>query len=158
VFYGRQFCLGKKRGPKVGKTKRGKGSKVMVVADGKGIPLGVSLASASPHEVKVIDKTIEQLGKKPERLIGDKAYDSDEFREELKKEGIELVAPHRENRRKPKTQDGRALRRYKRRWKIERTIAWLGNYRRLVTRWERSDKMYQAFLHIACALITCNNL
>ena len=106
----------------------------------------------------MIDKTIEQLGKKPERLIGDKAYDSDEFREELKKEGIELVAPHRENRRKPKTQDGRALRRYKRRWKIERTIAWLGNYRRLVTRWERSDKMYQAFLHIACALITCNNL
>lgn len=130
----------------------------MVVADGRGIPLGVSLASASPHEVKVIDKTIEQLGKKPERLIGDKAYDSDHLRSELGKQGIELVAPHRENRRRPKTQDGRALRRYKRRWKIERTIAWLGNYRRLVTRWEHNDRMYQAFLHIACALITCSNL
>ena len=130
----------------------------MVVADGKSIPLGVSLASASPHEVTLIDKTIDQLGKKPEHLVGDKAYDSDGFRSQLKKQGIELVAPHRENRRKPKTQDGRALRRYKRRWKIERTIAWFGNYRRLVTRWEHNDRMYQAFLHIACALITCNNL
>jgi len=120
--------------------------------------LAVSLASASPHEVKVIAQTIHQLGKKPERLIGDKAYDSDKFRKELKKQDIELVAPHRSNRHKAPTQDGRALRRYKRRWKIERTIAWLGNYRRLVTRWEHNDKMYQAFLHIACALITCNNL
>jgi len=107
--------------------------------------------------VTLIDKTIDQLGKKPKRLIGDKAYDSDKLREDLKKQGIELIAPPRKNKRK-KLQDGRALRRYKRRWKIERTIAWLGNYRRLVTRWERNDKMYQAFLHIACALITCNNL
>jgi len=158
MLYGRQLCISKKRGPKVGKTKRGKGTKLMVVGDGKSIPLAVSLASASPHEVKVIDKTIDQLGKKPERLIGDKAYDSDEFRKELKKQSIELIAPHRSNRCKAPTQDGRALRRYKRRWKIERTIAWLGNYRRLVTRWEHNDKMYQAFLHIACALITCNNL
>ncbi|MFH0771600.1 MAG: IS5 family transposase [Candidatus Omnitrophota bacterium] len=130
----------------------------MVVADGKGIPLGVSLHSASPHEVTLADKTLETLGAKPEHLVCDKGYDSDVFRSNLEKRGIELVAPHRENRRKPKTQDGRALRRYKRRWKIERTIAWLGNYRRLVTRWERNDRMYQAFLHIACALITCNSL
>jgi transposase len=130
----------------------------MVLADGQGIPLGVSLHSASPAEVKLAHETIEDLGKKPRRLVCDKAYDSDGFRKELKKQGIELVAPHRKGRRKPKTQDGRALRRYRRRWKIERTIAWLGNYRRLVTRWEHNDKMYQAFLHIACALITCNNL
>jgi len=130
----------------------------MVVADGQGIPLGVSLHSASPHEVKLADQTLDKLGKKPQHLVCDKAYDSDGFRKVLQKKGIELVAPHRVNRHKPKLQDGRALRRYKRRWKIERTIAWLGNYRRLVTRWERNDKMYQAFLHIACALITCNNL
>jgi transposase len=129
----------------------------MVVGDGKSIPLAVSLAFARPHEVKVIDKMIDQLGKKPEHLIGDKAYDSDEFRRKLKRRGIELVAPPRKNRTKI-LQDGRALRRYRRRWKIERTIAWFGNYRRLITRWEHNDKMYQAFLHIACALITCNNL
>ena len=157
MFYGWHFCILKKRGPKVGKTKRGKGSKLMVVADGRSIPLGVSLASASPHEVTLIEKTIDQLGKTPEHLVGDKAYDSDAFRTRLKERGIELVAPPRRNKR-IKLQDGRALRRYRRRWKIERTNAWFGNYRRLVTRWERNDKMYQAFLHIACALITCNNL
>jgi len=129
----------------------------MVVADGQSIPLGVSIASASPHEVTLIDETIDQLGKKPEHLVGDKAYDSDKFRKSLAAKGIELVAPPRINKRK-KLQDGRALRRYRRRWKIERTNAWFGNYRRLVIRWERNDKMYQAFLHIACALITCNNL
>ena len=130
----------------------------MVLADGKGIPLGVSLHSASPHEVKLAHKTLATVKGKPRYLVCDKAYDSDAFRDELGKLGIELVAPHRSNRKKAKRQDGRSLRRYKRRWKIERTIAWLGNYRRLVTRWERNDKMYQAFLHIACALITCNNL
>src|SRR3989338_973682 len=157
MFYGRHICLSKKRGPEVGKTKRGKGTKLMVVADGQSIPLGVSVASASPHEITLIEKTIDQLGKTPEHLVGDKAYDSKEFRQRLAKQGIELVVPDR-SCRKRKLQDGRALRRYKRRWKIERTIAWLGNYRRLVTRWEHNDKMYQAFLHIACALITCNNL
>ena len=157
MFYGRYFCIRKKRGPKVGKTKRGKGSKLMVVADGRSIPLGVSLASASPHEVMLIEKTIDQLGKTPEHLVGDKAYDSDAFRARLKERGIELVAPARRNKR-IKLQDGRALRRYRRRWKIERTNAWFGNYRRLVIREERDDRMYQAFLHIACALITCNNL
>jgi hypothetical protein len=45
---------------------------------------------------------------------------------ELAQLGIELIAPHRRNRKKPKTQDGRPLRRYKRRWKIERLFAWLG--------------------------------
>ena len=157
MFHGRHFCIRKKRGPKVGKTKRGKGTKLMVVADGRSIPLGVSLASASPHEVTLIEKTIDQLGKTPEHLVGDKAYDSDAFRARLKERGIELVAPARRNKR-IKLQDGRALRRYRRRWKIERTNAWFGNYRRLVIRWERNDRMYQAFLHIACALITCNNL
>jgi len=78
----------------------------MVVADGKGIPLGVSIHAASPHEVKLADKTLEQVGKKPEQLVCDKGYDSDEFRRWLREQGIELVAPHRENRRKPKLQDG----------------------------------------------------
>ena len=95
---------------------------------------------------------------KPERLICDKGYDSDPLREQLKKRGIELIAPHRNNRRKAATQDGRALRRYSRRWKIERSIAWFGNYRRVIVRWDRKIEIYRAFVHIACALITCNKL
>jgi IS5 family transposase len=59
----------------------------------------------------------------PERLIGDKAYDSDPLDAELAERGIELIAPHRSNRRKAPTQNGRTLRRYRRRWKVERLWA-----------------------------------
>jgi hypothetical protein len=59
----------------------------------------------------------------PQRLIGDRAYDADPLDSELAKLGVEMIAPHRRNRKRPKTQDGRSLRRYKRRWKIERLFA-----------------------------------
>lgn len=93
----------------------------------------------------------------PKRLIGDKAYDSNHLRAQFLERGIELIAPARKFRVK-EVQDGRALRRYQHRWKVERTLSWLSHYRRLVIRWERKPKMYQAFVHIACALITCRYL
>jgi len=140
----------------------------MVVVDGQGIPIGSSLASASPAEVKLVDQTLEQIKvprngpgrpkQRPERLIGDKAYDSDPLRKELKKRGIDLIAPHRKNRKKPMTQDGRKLRRYRKRWKVERTFAWIGNFRRLVVRYEKLITVYRAFFHIACLLITLRML
>jgi len=89
----------------------------------------------------------------PPRLIVDRAYDSDPLRWRLAQRGIEMVCPHRRNRRRASLQDGRALRRYRRRWKIERLIAWLGNFRRLVVRYERNISMYQAFMHVACLFI-----
>jgi len=95
---------------------------------------------------------------KPERVIADKAYDSDPLRERLAARDIELVAPHRRNRVRPKTQDGRALRRYRRRWKVERTFSWLQNFRRLVVRYERHSRIFLAFVHVACMLITLRAL
>ena len=89
----------------------------------------------------------------PERLIGDKAYDSDPLDARLADQGIAMIAPHRRNRTKPQTQDGRVLRRYKRRWKIERLFAWLGNFRRLVVRYERQVENYRGFVHLGCILI-----
>jgi transposase len=95
----------------------------------------------------------------PQRLVCDKGYDSDGLRERLLLErDIDLICPHRRNRKRVPLQDGRKLRRYKRRWKVERTFAWLGNYRRLVVRYERSLKMYRAFFHVACLLITLRKL
>ena len=91
-------------------------------------------------------------------MIADRAYDSDPLRMRLKARGIELVCPHRKSRRKPSTQDGRALRRYRKRWRVERTFAWLGNFRRLVVRYERHSLIYQAFFRIACLLITLRHL
>jgi len=86
-------------------------------------------------------------------VIADKAYDSDPLRHRLQIRGIELICPHKKNRVRAATQDGRALRRYKRRWIVERTNAWLGNFRRLVVRYDRSLKIYGAFFHIACFMI-----
>lgn len=89
----------------------------------------------------------------PERLIGDRAYDSDPLDAKLKEKGIEMIAPHRKNRKKKKTQDGRKLRRYKRRWKVERFFAWLFNFRRTLVRQEQKAENYLAFLLLACMKI-----
>jgi transposase len=91
----------------------------------------------------------------PELLIGDRAYDSDAHDARIREKfGIELVSPHRRGRKRKPTQDGRHLRRYVRRWKVERTFAWLANSRRLVNRWERNPHVYAGFLSLACILIT----
>ena len=164
IVSGRQFRSGEKRGCGVGKTKRGKGTKWMVVVDGAGIPLGNYLHSASPAEVKLAETTLATIRvgrshhagrprQKPMRVIADKAYDSDPLRERLRQRGIELICPHKRNRVRPATQDGRVLRRYQRRWIVERTNAWLGNFRRLVVRYDRSLTIYGAFFHIACFMI-----
>jgi IS5 family transposase len=78
---------------------------------------------ASPHEVTLVGQTLDGrfVAERSQRLIGDRAYDSDGLDEELANQGIEVIAPHRRGRKK--TQDGRQLRRYKRRWKIERLFA-----------------------------------
>ena len=89
----------------------------------------------------------------PGHLIGDKAYDSDPLDARLAERGVEMIAPHRKNRKRAKTQDGRPLRRYRRRWKIERLFAWLGNFRRLVVRYERQVENYRGFVHLGCILI-----
>lgn len=156
----RQLRSGQKGGSCVGKTKRGKGTKWMAVVDGNGLPLGITVHSASPAEVKLTEEPLKDIpvNRLPERLIGDKAYDSDPLAEVLLNTyGIELIAPNRRNR-KVKTQDGRPLRRYKRRWKVERFFAWLGNFRRLLIRWERHVENYLGFLHLACSIILLRHL
>jgi transposase len=86
-------------------------------------------------------------------LTADRAYDSDKLRGSLLAKGWDLVCPHRRGRIRPKTQDGRKLRRYRRRWKIERTIAWVSSFRRLIVRHEYYSFIYQGFIHLACILI-----
>lgn len=139
----------------MGKTKRGKGTKLMAVADGAGFPVAISVGSASPHEVRLVEETLDKrlVEEKPERLIGDRAYDSDPLDTRLAKQGVILIAPHKANRKKQKTQDGRSLRPYRRRWKVERLFAWLQNYRRILVRYERFLENYLAFVHLACIVI-----
>jgi transposase len=125
----------------------------MICSDGQGIPLAVMTETASRHEVKLVEPLLEKMtlqNRQPLRLIYDKAADSDPLRTRLRERGIDLICPHKRNRKKAKTQDGRKLRRYKRRWKIERSIAWLHNYRRIVTRWEYHAHLFLGFVKLAC--------
>ncbi len=137
----------------------------MVVVDGKGVPLGSQLTSATPAEIRFAESTLACIGvfrggrpKKPKRVIADRGYDSNPLRLRLQSRGIVLIAPYRSNRTKNLMNDGRTLRRFRKRWKVERTFAWLGSYRRLVVRYDRRLSIYRAFFHLACALITLRSL
>ncbi|OHB56287.1 MAG: hypothetical protein A2Y12_02535 [Planctomycetes bacterium GWF2_42_9] len=148
-FYRWNICSRQKRGDGVGKTKKGKGTQIMGITDAFGLPIAISAASASPHEVTLVENTLDAcfLENVPEKIIGDMAYDSDPLDNRLAKErGIELIAPHKTNRVKSMTQDGRVLRRYKKRWKVKRLFAWLQNFRRLVVRYEYHLENFLAIL------------
>jgi transposase len=149
-----------KGGACVGKTKCGKGTKIMVLSEAEGIPLAAEIHSASPAEVTLIESLLDEqpLPKTPQRLIYDMAADSDPLRERLRERGIELICPHRKNRVKPATQDGRRLRRYRKRYKIERLNSWIQNFRRLVVRYEHIATNFLGFVQLACAMIVMRKL
>jgi transposase len=150
------FSKAKGGGDGIGCTKAGKGVKIMVLVDARGLPVAVETAPASPHESTLVQALFDWMltEEAPERVIGDKAYDSDALDKMLAANGVELIAPHRRSRRRENaTQDGRALRRYKRRFTVERAIAWFQNFRRLCIRWEKSTVLFQGYLHFACAIL-----
>src|SRR6476620_2880954 len=126
-FIDATFAMAKGGGADIGPTKRGKGLKIMAIVDRHGLPLSVSTHAANHHEVRLVQLCFDfyMIEAKPENLIGDRAYDSDPLDEELRRDGIEMIAPHRSNRSRPATQDGRRLRRYARRWVVERFFAWV---------------------------------
>ncbi len=132
----------------------------MAIATDDSLPFAVSVQSASPHETQLVEEVLAGsfLDELPARLIGDKAYDSDALDRDLQqKYDIELIAPHRADR-KHKTQDGRALRRYKKRWRVERLFAWLQWFRRLVTRYEYHIENFLGMIHLACVIILLRHL
>jgi len=132
----------------------------MAVADRSGLPIAVGIESGQRNEQKLVVGTLKRsfLRKQlPKILIGDKAYDSDPLDAELAAMGIEMISPHHPRRRR-KTQDGRKLRRYKRRWKVERLFAWIFRFRRLVTRYEEKAENYLGLLQLACAQILWRRL
>ena len=156
-----------KRGDAVGLTKRGKGSKLAVLVVGESLPVGVQLAAANEGETSLAQPTVEEVAKLagddpacwPKRIIADKGYDSDELRAAFASVDIQLLAPHRSNRTaKTRSNDGRCMRRYKRRWIVERFFAWLNGFRRLIVWHERHSLMYRAFVHVACVLVTMRAL
>lgn len=150
-FIDGMFASAKGGGEEIGPTKRGKGLKIMAIVDKHGLPLSVSTHAAQHHEVTLVQLSFDfyMIEAKPEKLIGDKAYDSDLLDEELRQQGIEMIAPHKRNRVKPNTQDGRKLKRYQRRWLVERFFAWIQWQRRILVRWEYYAANFLGFVQLA---------
>lgn len=138
----------------------------MAMADGCGNPISVVLAPGTAGEAGLVEKVLENrfTRGKPERIIGDKAYDSTGLGKKLRARGIKLIAPqiatpagHDRSARR-RRQDGRALRRYGRRWKVERLWAWLLRYRRISTRHERNAQTFLGFVLLACIILLARRL
>lgn len=131
----------------------------MVISDRAGLPIAARIASGPRHESQLVEETIASRFTKalPKKLIGDKAFDSDPLDERLAKRGVELIAPQHP-RHRSKSQDGRPLRRYRRRWHIERLIAWLLRHRRVHTRYEYKAGNFLGFIYLACFKILARYL
>lgn len=157
-FIDATFAAAKGGGEAVGLTRKGKGTKLQLVVDAKGVPLALSIDSADVGETAMVQQTLALADEdvQPQRLIGDRGYDSDALDRTLAELGIEMIAPNRSNR--SQTQDGRPLRRYRNRWIVERTIAWIGNHRRLLTRHEKHASLFAAFATLGCLMIALRHL
>jgi len=140
----------------------------MLLTDGGGLPMACHLDNARFHEISLAEIVLDKIGvrtksgrvrRRPEQLVADKAYDARSLRKYLRNKGVKVCIPERV--RKPDDQFRRRCGRpyaldeaaYKERWRIERTFAWLGNFKRLVVRYENILTVYQGFFHIACFLI-----
>ncbi len=126
----------------------------MAIADRDGLPISICIGDGSRHDVTLTEQALDEahVDLLPPNLVGDKAWDSKKHQVRLLEErGIQLIAPARStSSRRP---DGRRMRRYKRRWKVERLFAWLQNFRRLVVRWEYKAENFLGFLQLGCVVI-----
>ena len=143
----------------------------MLVANGNGLPIGFELARANHHEVKLAIPTLETVRvpcqgagrpkQRPKELVADKAYDSKGFRDWLRSRKIKPTIPPYERRPRKRPRRGRPVKAgpgYAERWKVERTFAWLGNFRRLLVRHERCLSTFRAFVLIAFILVSLKRL
>jgi transposase len=136
----------------VGKTKVGKGMKLEVIVEHSGLPLGLEAAAADVSEQDLLMPALDDVPVEVPpgtAVVCDKAYDSDPLRDDLEDAGYTPVIPHRKNRVKPSRNDGRRLRRYRHRWRIERTNAWLHCYRALAVRWAYYSFMYVGLVYLS---------
>jgi IS5 family transposase len=126
--------------------------KLEVVADASGLPLGLAAAGANVSEQELLKPALDDVpvaAPPGTPVIADKGHDSDRLRDEVEGDGYETIIPHRKNRVKPGRNDGRKLRRYRHRWRIERTNAWLHCYRGLAVRWSYYPFMYVGMVYVS---------
>jgi transposase len=165
------FASAKRGGDKVGLTKKGKGTKWMLVVDGNGVPLGFHLKSANVAEVKLAEQTLDTIQvarprgrpkRRPAKLVADRGYDSSAFRAALRRRGIGMCIPPKRRPATWRPKRGRPVvarkAEYRLRYTVERSFAWLGNFRRLLIRWERLIAVYRSFFAVAVMVLCVKRL
>jgi transposase len=165
-FLDGSFAPAKRGGEKVGVTKKGKGTKWMLVVDGHGLPVGFHLESANTAEVKLAAPTLDTIRvarprgrpkRRPQKLVADRGYDSSAFREALRRRSIAMCIPPKRRPATWRPKRGRPVvarkAEYRLRYTVERSFAWLGNFRRLLIRWERLIEVYRSFFTVAVMLV-----
>lgn len=133
------------------------GTKRSLLSEGNGVPLGIVIASANRHDMKLVEATLASqrvVSETPQDgiryLCGDKGYDYEKVRELIKEWGYIGHIPPRDERERviDDIPNYRA-----RRWVVERTHSWMNRFRRLLIRWEKKPENYLAMLHLVCACI-----
>jgi transposase len=167
AFLDGSFVPAKKGGEKVGLTRKGKGTKWMLVVDGNGLPLGFHLDGANRAEVRLAQQTLDTIrvarprGRakvRPETLVADRGYDSSAFRRALRRRGIRMCIPPKRRPAKWRPKRGRPVvarkQEYRQRYTVERSFAWLGNFHRLLIRWEHLVSVYQSWFTFAVMVLS----
>lgn len=131
------------------------GSKHHLITDSAGVPLAISLTGGNRNDVTQLLPLVDGVGpvagkvgrprKRSDRLLADRGYDHDKYRRALRKRGVEPIIARRG------AEHGSGL--GKERWVVERSFAWLHNFRRLRTRYERRAELHLAFMQLGCAVI-----
>jgi putative transposase len=152
-------------------TDRGKrGTKRSQLSDGRGMPLAVVVAGANRHDMMLTKDTLDHLmverplptEEEPQHLCLDAGYDYEVVFEVVRMHHyVPHIRPNRSNRAhakpmsEPEEETSSHLESTKqpRRWVVERLHSWLNRSRRLLIRWEKLPSTYEAFVHLACALI-----
>jgi transposase len=143
---------GRKRGEQkqaVGRSRGGRNTKIHALADAKGRIIAILLTGGEAHDCPVAERLIRRV-KPSKRMLGDKAYDSAELREQLDERGTKPVIPNRSNRKQPFSFSKRL---YKLRWRIENAFNRLKDFRRIATRYDRLARNYLASVCLAAALV-----
>ena len=146
------FGIRRKRAEKkqaVGRSRGGRNTKIHALADAKGRLIAILLTGGEAHDCPHAERLIRRV-KPPERLLGDKAYDSADLREELDQRGTKPIIPNRCNRKQPFTFNKRL---YKLRWRIENAFNRLKDFRRIATRYDKLAQNYLASVCLAAALV-----
>ena len=152
-------CEGTGRNP----TDRGKqGSKIHLLVDKRGAPLGVVITGANRHDktaaVDLIISIVVERPAKKQHLCADKAYDSTDIREFVTLAGYTPhIKPNKRNSKKKPEPRGLGETTYPaRRWVVERTLSWVTKRRSIRTRWSKKSANWLALVQLACAHILFN--